>query len=198
MGFGFGGGPFESIFDAFLGGGRRRARGPARGQDIRYDLEITLEQAYKGLTSEIEIPRSERCNVCGGSGASPGTSPKTCPECAGTGQIEHVQSAGFMHFSRIEPCRKCRGRGIVIDKPCHECRGVGVVERERTISLNVPAGVDTGSQLIMRSEGDAPAGGGERGDLYVVVHVKPHQTFRREGDDLLCQVEVAYSKATLG
>lgn len=194
IGFGFGG--FDSIFESFFGS-RRRPRGPARGQDIRYDLEISLEQAYKGLTSEIEVPRTERCNVCGGSGASPGTSPKKCEECDGTGQIQHVQVAGFMQFARVETCRKCRGRGITIDKPCSECRGGGVVERERRISIKVPAGVDTGSQLILRDEGEAPARG-ERGDLYVVVHVQPHSVFKRDGNDLICQVDVTYSKAALG
>ena len=192
---GFGG--FESIFDSFFGG-RRRTRGPARGQDIRYDLEITLEQAYKGMTKEIEVSRSERCNVCGGSGASPGTSPKRCPECGGTGQIQHVQSAGFIQFARVETCRKCRGKGVLIEKPCSECRGVGVVERERHISIKVPPGVDTGSQLILRDEGDAPAGGGQRGDLYVVIHVQPHGFFQREGNDILCHAEIAYSKSALG
>ena len=194
---GFGGG-FESIFDTFFGGGGRRRRGPARGQDIRYDLEITLEQAYKGFAKEIEVSRSERCSVCGGSGASPGTSPKKCPECGGSGQIQRVQSAGFIQFARVEPCRKCRGRGILIEKPCSECRGNGIVERDRRISIKVPAGVDTGSQLILRDEGDAPTGGGQRGDLYVVIHVQPHRLFQREGNDILCHADITYSKSALG
>jgi len=193
---GFGG--FESIFDSFFGGRRGRPSGPTRGQDIRYDLEIPLEQAYKGLTKEIEVPRSERCSTCGGSGASPGTSPKKCPECGGAGQIQHVQSAGFIQFARVEPCRKCRGRGILIEKPCSECRGVGIVERDRRISIKVPAGVDTGSQLVLRDEGDAPTGGGQRGDLYVVIHVQPHDLFKRDGNDLICQTEITYSKSALG
>lgn len=194
LGFGFGG--FESIFDSFFGG--RRAREPPSGQDIRYDLEISLEQAYSGLTTEIEVPRRERCSECNGSGAKPGTSPKKCPECGGTGQIQHVQVAGFMHFARIEPCRKCRGRGTIIEKPCNVCRGSGIAERHRRISLKIPPGVDTGSHLVLREEGDAPDGGGERGDLYVVVHVRPHDTFRREGNDLICHVDVGFPKAVLG
>ncbi len=194
LGFGFGG--FESIFDTFLGG--RRARGPPRGEDIRYDLEISLEQAYSGLATEIEVPRRERCSECNGSGAKPGTSPKKCSECGGTGQIQHVQVAGFMRFARIEPCRKCRGRGTLIEKPCNVCRGSGIAERNRRISLKIPAGVDTGSHLVLRGEGDAPNGGGERGDLYVVVHVRPHDLFRREGNDLICHVDVGFSKAVLG
>jgi molecular chaperone DnaJ len=194
LGFGFGG--FGSIFDTFFGG--RRARGPQRGQDIRYDLEISLEQTYRGYKTEIDVPRTERCPECNGSGARPGTSPKRCPECGGTGQIQHVQHAGFMQFSRIEPCRKCRGQGTIIENPCNKCRGAGTVERQRRISVTIPPGVDTGSQLLLRGEGDAPNRGGPHGDLYVVVHVRPHETFRREGDDLICNVEVSFSKATLG
>jgi molecular chaperone DnaJ len=195
LGFGFGG--FESIFDMFLGG-ERRAREPSRGEDIRYDLEISLEQAYSGLNTEIEVPRNERCSECNGTGAKPGTSPKKCQACGGTGQIQHVQVSGFMHFARIEPCSKCRGRGVTIEKPCPTCRGVGIVERRRRISLRIPPGVDTGSQLIMRGEGDAPDGSGRRGDLYVVVHVRPHEIFAREGNDLICHVDISYSRAVLG
>jgi molecular chaperone DnaJ len=196
IGFGAGGG-FESIFDAFFGGGRR-AREPNRGQDLRYDLEISLEQAYSGFATEIEVPRSERCPECNGSGAKPGTSPKKCSECGGTGQIQHVQVAGFMRFARIEPCRKCRGRGVIIEKQCSTCRGVGIVERDRRISIKIPPGVDTGSQLIMRGEGDTPNGGGQHGDLFVVVHVRPHEIFRRQGNDLICNADLSYSTATLG
>ena len=197
-GMGFGGfGGFDSMFDLFFGGGRR-GREPTRGQDLRYDLEISLEQAYSGFTTEIEVPRSERCSECNGSGAKPGTSPKKCSECGGTGQIQHVQVSGFMRFARIEACGKCRGRGVVIDKPCSMCRGVGIVERNRRISIKIPAGVDTGSQLIMRGEGDTPNGRGQHGDLFVVVHVRPHETFRRQGNDLICQVDLNYSRAALG
>jgi len=195
LGFGFGG--FGSIFDTFFGGGGR-ARAPSRGEDIRYDLEISLEQSYSGLTTEIEVPRTERCSECNGTGAKPGTSPKKCPECGGTGQIQHVQVSGFMRFARIEPCRKCRGRGSVIEKLCPSCRGAGIVERHRRISLKIPAGVDTGSQLILRGEGDAPDGSGRRGDLYVVLHVRPHEIFTREGNDLICHVNINFSRAALG
>lgn len=197
IGFGFGGGGFDSIFDMFFGGGRR-SRGPPRGEDLRYDLDISLEQAYAGLATEIEVPRRERCPECNGSGAKPGTSPKKCPECGGTGQIQHVQSRGFMHFARIEPCGKCRGRGTIIEKPCNTCRGIGIVERSRRINIKIPAGVDTGSQLILRGEGDAADGGGQRGDLFVVVNVRPHETFRRERNDLITHVDVGFSRAALG
>lgn len=195
IGFGFGGG-FGSIFDSFFGG--RPTRGPQRGQDLSFNLEISLEQAYAGLATEVEIPRTEACSECNGSGAKPGTSPKKCSECGGAGQVQHVQNAGFMHFARIEPCRKCRGKGTIIEKPCNQCHGTGIVERDRRISIKIPPGVDTGSQLLMRGEGDAASGGGRRGDLYVVVHVKPHQRFRREGNDLICNVDVNFSRAALG
>ena len=194
IGFGFGG--FDSIFSTLFGA--RRPRGPQRGQDLRYDLDITLEQAYRGLTREIEVPRSERCSECGGTGAKSGSSPKRCTECGGTGQIQHVQVTGFMQFSRIEPCRKCRGRGEIIEKPCNVCRGTGLVQQHRRISVKIPAGVDNGSQLILRGEGDAPNGGGQKGDLYVVLNVIPHQVFQREDNDLVCHVDVPLSRATLG
>jgi molecular chaperone DnaJ len=194
IGFGFGG--FDSIFGSLFGG--RRPRGPQRGRDLQYNLEISLEQAYSGLSTEIQVPRTERCSECGGSGAKPGTSPKKCSECGGTGQIQHVQVAGFMQFSRIEPCRKCRGRGIVIEKTCNVCHGTGIVEIDRRISVKIPSGVDTGSQLVLRGEGDAPDGSGQKGDLYVEIRVKPHDTFKREYNDLLCHVNVPFSKATLG
>ncbi len=197
MGFGAGGaGGFESIFDVFFGG--RGPRRPTRGEDLRYDLEISLEQAYSGLATEIEVPRRERCSECGGTGASPGTSPKKCPDCGGTGQIQHVQTRGFMHFARIEPCRKCRGRGTIIEKPCNVCRGAGIVERHRRISIRIPPGVDTGSQLVLRGEGDTADGGGQRGDLYVVVDVRPHEVFKRQRNDLVCNIGLSLSKAVLG
>ena len=178
--------------------GSEQPRRPTRGGDLRYDLEISLEQAYSGLATEIEVPRRERCSECNGTGAKPGTSPKKCPECGGTGQIQHVQTRGFIHFARIEPCRKCRGRGTIIEKPCTVCRGVGIVERHRRINIRIPPGVDTGSQLILRGEGDAADGGGQRGNLYVVVNVRPHDVFRREGNDLLSNIDVNLSKAILG
>jgi len=195
IGFGFGGG-FGSIFDTFFGG--RRPRGPQRGQDIRYDLDISLDEAYRGYNTEIEVPRTEKCAECNGSGARPGTSPKRCQDCGGTGQIQHVQRAGFMQFARIEPCRKCRGKGMIIEKPCNQCRGSGIVERNRRITIKIPAGVDTGSQLLLRGEGDASEQGGSHGDLFVVIHVRPHETFRRERDDLICKVNVSISQASLG
>lgn len=195
LGVGFGGG-FGSIFDLFFGG--QRQRGPRRGEDLRYDMEITLEQAYSGLSKEIELPRRERCSECNGTGAKPGTSPRRCPECGGSGQVQHVQNRGFMRFARIEPCRKCRGKGRIIDKPCNVCQGVGIVERSRRLSIRIPPGVDTGSQLVLRGEGDTADGDGQRGDLYVGITVIPHNVFRRERDALIYNLDVGISKAVLG
>lgn len=195
LGFGFGG--FGSIFDMFFGsrGGRGEV---SRGRDIRYDLEITLEQAYSGHTAEIQVPRRERCVTCRGTGAKPGASPRKCGKCGGTGQIQHVQSRGFMTFSRVEPCDRCRGKGTIIDSPCNVCRGAGVVQRSRRISVKVPRGVDASSHLILRGEGEAGENGGHTGDLYVVINVRPHEIFERGGRDLHCKVPVKFSVAALG
>jgi len=194
IGFGFGG--FESIFDRFFStGGRRR---PSRGADLRYDTSISLEEAYSGVKREIEIPRTEVCPTCGGTGAKPGTKPKRCPICHGSGQVQHVQEAGFARFVRIEPCNTCRGRGTVIDAPCGECKGTSRVHRTRKISIKIPAGIDSGNHLRLAGEGEAGESGEPPGDLYVVVHVKPHEFLQRQGDDLTYQTELGFSGLALG
>jgi molecular chaperone DnaJ len=194
IGFGFGG--FESIFDRFFGtGGRRR---PSRGADLRYDTSISLEEAYSGVKREIEIPRTEVCPTCGGTGAKPGTKPKRCPRCNGAGQIQHVQEAGFARFVRIEPCNTCGGRGTVIDAPCGECKGTSRVRRTRKISIKIPPGVDSGNHLRLAGEGEAGEAGEPPGDLYVVVHVEPHKFLQRHGDDLICQTELGFPDLALG
>ncbi len=178
--------------------GADQSRGPQRGQDIRYDIEISLEQAYAGLGTEIEVPRTERCSECNGSGAKPGTSPKKCPECEAQDKFNTSRTQASYISRELSHVRKCRGKGTIMEKPCNQCHGAGIVERNRRISVKIPQGVDTGSQLLLRGEGDAPNGSGRRGDLYVVVHVKSHQTFRREGNDLICNVDVSFSRAALG
>jgi molecular chaperone DnaJ len=194
IGFGFGG--FESIFDRFFGtGGRRR---PSRGADLRYDTSISLEEAYSGVKREIEIPRTEVCPTCGGTGAKPGTKPKRCPKCNGSGQVQHVQEVGFARFVRIEPCNTCRGRGTVIDAPCGECKGTSRVHRTRKISIKIPAGIGSGNHLRLGGEGEAGESGEPPGDLYVVVHVKPHEFLQRHGDDLIYQTELGFSGLALG
>jgi molecular chaperone DnaJ len=196
LGFGFGRGGFGSIFDAFFGP-RARAEQISRPVDLEYDLEISLEQAFTGITTQIDIPRHERCETCGGSGAKSGTSPRTCPTCKGTGQIQHVQTRGFMSFARIEPCGNCRGKGKVIDSLCTACKGQGLIERRRKIQVKIPAGVDTGSQLVMRGEGESDERG-HRGNLYVAISVRRHGTFQRDGPDLYCRAPVKMTLAALG
>ncbi len=194
IGFGFGG--FNNIFDRFFGtGGRYRV---SRGPDLRYDATISLEEAYKGASREIEVPRMEVCKTCGGSGAKPGTRPKRCSRCNGTGQVQHVQEAGFARFVRVESCGTCRGRGTVVEEPCVECVGTGRVRRTRKISIKVPAGIESGSHLRLAGEGEAGESGDQPGDLYVVVHVRPHEFLHRDGDDLIYRAEVGFPHLALG
>jgi molecular chaperone DnaJ len=194
IGFGFGG--FDSIFDRFFGGGERRR--VSRGADLRYDTNISLEEAYSGVKREIEVPRTELCPTCRGTRAKAGTKPRRCPRCNGAGQVQHVQEAGFARFVRIEPCNTCRGRGTVVDSPCEECKGTGRVRRTRKISIKVPPGVDSGNHLRLTGEGEAGELGEPPGDLYVVVHVKPHEFLQRDGDDLIYRAELGFADLALG
>jgi molecular chaperone DnaJ len=189
---------FEDIFgglgDIFgFGTGSRRA-GPQRGADLRYDLEIKFEQAAKGLETHIQIPRHESCETCHGSGAAPGTSPSTCPQCRGTGQLRYQQ--GF--FTMARTCGQCRGAGKVITKPCQTCRGGGTVEKTRKLTVKIPAGIATGQRLRLSGEGEAGALGGPPGDLYVVIFVQDHEFFQRDGNDLHCTVPVPFTTLALG
>jgi molecular chaperone DnaJ len=197
LGFGFGG--FDSIFDMFFGGRRRRYKpGPRRGSDLRFDLEITLEQAARGLKTNIKLPRTETCPICHGSRAEPGTAPMQCPTCNGSGQVGYTKRTPFGQFTSVTTCNRCRGEGKIIDKPCQECRGRGTIQRTRKISVKIPPGVDTGSRVRISGEGEAGERGGPPGDLYVVIHVKPHEIFVRENDDILCEVPISFSQASLG
>lgn len=204
---GFGGGfhdPFEvfrevfggggGIFDEFFGGQRHDPTQPQRGEDLRYDLEITFEEAAKGCDREISVSKPERCEACAGSGVEAGSRTRSCPTCQGRGQV--ISSRGI--FSIAQTCPQCQGAGRVVDKPCQPCRGAGRREKASKIKLRIPAGVDTGARL--RSSGNGASGlrGGPPGDLYVVLHAKPHEIFEREGDDLLCEVPVSIVQATLG
>ena len=196
-GFGdFGG--LGDIFDMFFGGGGRRRSGPEKGADIRSDLEITLKEAAFGLEREIKVLRTESCSTCGGSGAAAGSKPSTCPACNGAGQIQFAQNTPFGRVVQSHTCDRCRGTGKIIEKPCPTCRGTGQTRRTRSISVKVPAGVDNGSRLRVNGEGEAGLRGGPRGDLYVYIHVKPHKVFKREGDDLICEVPISFVQAALG
>jgi molecular chaperone DnaJ len=194
---------FEDIFgnlgdlfgfgDLFGAGGRRRG-GAQRGADLRYDLEIAFEEAAKGTETAIQIPRLETCQECHGSGAAPGTSPTSCPQCRGRGQVRYQQ--GF--FTVAQTCPQCRGAGQIIQKPCPTCRGNGQVSEQRRLTVKIPAGIATGQRLRLRGEGEGGVAGGPPGNLDVVVQVQEHPFFRREGDDLLCEMPVSFPTLALG
>ncbi|MET0271799.1 MAG: molecular chaperone DnaJ [Phenylobacterium sp.] len=189
---------FGDVFgDMFGGGGRQRGggrSGPARGQDLRYDLEISLEQAYAGAEVEITVPAAMTCEACEGSGAKPGTAPTACNACGGQGRVRATQ--GFFSIERA--CPRCGGSGRLVLDPCQDCHGNGQVRRERVLSVRIPAGVDDGARIRLAGEGDSGARGGPRGDLYIFLSVKPHELFERDGLDLLCTVPVPMAVAALG
>ncbi len=198
-GFDFSSG-FEDIigdlFGDFFGtgrgrGGRARNR---RGQDLRYELEISFEEAAFGCEKTISVPRLARCEACAGGGAKPGTSPRTCPQCQGSGQVRFQQ--GF--FSIAKTCGHCNGQGTIITNPCPVCNGSGAQRRVQQLNLRVPPGVDDGSRLKLRGEGEAGPGTGTPGDLYVVLHVREHPLFLREGADVVCEVPISFTQAALG
>jgi molecular chaperone DnaJ len=195
-GAGFGMGGFSDIFSQlFGGGGVSRER---RGSDLTYHLQMNLEEATQDSNREIEVPRTELCPTCRGSGARPGTSPKTCDVCRGSGQVQKVQSAGFARMIRVMPCSKCRGTGQLIESPCRECRASGVIQRRRKINVVVPAGVDDGHTLRLRGEGDAGENGVPPGDLYVVINVRPHPVYSRRDADIVVEAKVGVIAASLG
>ncbi len=190
---------FGDIFRSFFGGGGFQGfEEHNRGQDLAYNLEISLEEAAKGTEKEIEIPRTERCEVCGGSGANPGTSARICPRCGGAGKIQNMRKAGFATYVQVSECPTCKGKGKLIESPCTNCHGSGLVRRRRKITVKVPMGIDEGYQLRLRGEGETPANDGEPGDLYVVVHIKQDPQFLREGDDLWHIAIITYPQAALG
>ncbi len=203
-GAGFGGAGFsniEDIFDMFGfsdmfggSGGRTQRTSAQRGSDLRYDLEITLEEAANGKAETLHIPRLEKCVECQGKGTEKGTAPETCITCQGQGQVRYQQ--GF--FSVMRTCSNCSGRGQIIKNPCKNCRGAGRIEKEKTLEIKIPAGVETGSRLRANGEGEGGANGGQSGDLFVVIHVAEHAEFERQGANLYSAVPVSFSQAALG
>ena len=191
-----GGGGGGGIFEQFFGGGGARADrdGKQRGSDLRYDMQIKLEEAAFGCDKEIEIQKLEPCDVCEGSGAEAGSRAVTCRDCGGRGQV--ISSRGFFQVSQT--CPRCRGTGQVIEKPCRKCSGEGRVEATSRIKLKIPAGIEEGSRLRSLRNGEAGLRGGAHGDLYVVIHIKEHEVFEREGEHLFCEVPVTFTTAALG
>jgi len=205
-GNGFGGGPgfnndfastMSDIFDEFfgMGGGRRQGRsGRERGADLRYNLEIDLEDALNGKTVEIRVPTSVTCDTCSGSGAKPGSSPQTCGTCGGHGKVRTSQ--GFFTMERT--CPSCQGRGEIITDPCVDCSGSGRMTKERSLSVNIPAGIEDGTRIRLSNEGEAGLRGGPSGDLYIFLSIRPHDFFQRDGADLFCRVPISMTTAALG
>jgi molecular chaperone DnaJ len=186
-----GGGIFDNLFSE---GHEAERGGRGRGADLRYDMRITFEEAARGVEKEIEIAKLQSCDTCQGSGAEPGSKVTTCPTCGGHGQV--AVARGF--FNIAQTCPRCRGAGQTIEKPCHTCRGEGRVEKTTKIKIKIPAGVEDGTRLRSSGQGEGGARGGPPGDLYVVLHVEPHDIFQREGTDLLCSVPISFARAALG
>ena len=196
-GFGFG-----DIFEQFFGGGATRARkksGPQRGADLRYDLQITFEEAAFGKEMTIKVPRKETCEECGGTGAKKGTTPDECPDCHGTGTRQTTtRVAGFGMVTNSRPCERCHGTGQIVKNPCDHCHGEGKIHVDREINLNVPRGVDEGQRLKISGGGQAGERGGQPGDLYVYIIIKPHKIFQRNGTDVYCEIPISFVQAALG
>ncbi|MDJ0613857.1 MAG: molecular chaperone DnaJ [Rhizobiaceae bacterium] len=188
---------FEDIFGEMMGGGRRgggRSGGRERGADLRYNMEVTLEEAFKGKAAEISVPTAVSCEKCSGSGAKPGSSPSTCGTCGGNGRVRASQ--GFFSIERT--CPQCQGRGEVIADPCGDCAGQGRVTKERSLSVDIPAGIEDGVRIRLGGEGEAGARGGPAGDLYIFLSIRPHEFFQRDGSDLFCKIPISMTTAALG
>ncbi len=201
---GFSGGfpGFEEIFEEFFGGfagtSRRRRNGPIQGRDLRYDLTIDFNQSVFGAEIDIDVARRETCDECRGSGAAPGTSPRRCPDCNGTGQVRQVRQSFLGSMVNITDCARCRGTGEIVDTPCPQCHGQRVVQKVRTLTVTIPAGVDDGTQIRLSGEGEPGQRGGPPGDLYVVLHVTPHEFFKRRDSDIILEVSINVAQAALG
>ena len=198
---GFGG--LEDLFEMFMGGGfsgmgQRSQNRPTRGRDLEYRMEISFEDAAFGTEKTIRIPRQETCQTCDGSGAKPGSNPRTCPKCDGNGQIRVNQRTPFGNMAQIKTCDRCQGRGEIIDEPCPDCNGEGRVTRRRDIKVEIPAGISSGQRIRLSGKGGAGKRGGPSGDLFVRVDVKPHDLFERKGDDVYYELPINFVQAALG
>lgn len=185
---------FDEMFSEFMGGRSRQAEASSRGADLRYNMEVTLEDAYKGLKKNVKIPTNVTCDVCLGLGAQKGTKPETCPTCHGQGKVHARQ--GFFTIERT--CSHCHGLGQIIKDPCKTCHGSGRLRKDKTLSVSIPAGIDDGARIRIAGEGEAGLRGGITGDLYIFLHIKPHKFFHRDGSNIYCQIPISMSTATLG
>ena len=190
------------IFSSIFGGGSRNSRkannGPVKGADLRYNMEITFEEAFLGVEKEIVISRDEQCSTCSGTGAKPGTSAQTCSACGGTGQIRHVQNTILGQMQTTKTCSACNGTGKVIKEVCETCRGKGTVRKQAKIKVKIPAGIDSDQSIVLRGEGEPGLRGGAKGDLYIVVRIKKHSIYTRKGTTVYCNVPITFTQATLG
>jgi molecular chaperone DnaJ len=192
-------GGFADVFETFFGGGRRGGyRGPQRGTDLRYDMAITFEEAVFGSEKQIDIPVLQPCERCDGTGAEPGSSATTCPRCQGSGELRRVQQSVFGQFVSVVACERCQGEGTIVASPCSQCHGQGRERRSKTLTVKIPAGVDRGQQIRLAGEGEIGPKGGPPGDLYVVLDVKEHAFFRRDGYDIYYELPLTVAQAALG
>ena len=198
-------GDLGDIFSSFFGGGfsggrssRTSQNGPKKGADLRHNLEITFEEAFLGVEKNINITRSETCSTCHGEGAKPGTKKQKCTVCGGSGQIKQVQTTILGQMQTVRTCSNCHGTGDVISEPCIDCRGKGTVRKQVKISVKVPAGIDDNQTIVLRGEGEPGEKGGPKGDLYITVHLKRHSIYTRKGQDVLCEIPITFTQATLG
>ena len=199
-GFDFGdlGDIFGSFFGGGFGGGQVRRNGPQRGESIRASVSVTFKEAAFGCEKEVTIQRSEQCTTCKGNGCAPGTTPEICPDCHGSGVVQVQQRTPMGVFASSRPCQRCHGTGKIIHQPCTDCGGTGAVRKRKTIKINIPAGIDHGQTISLRGQGNAGKNGGPAGDLLITVMVQPHELFRREGNDVLCEAPITFSQAVLG
>ena len=201
---GFDMGDLGDIFSSFFGGGfggrtsSRQNNGPTKGADLRYDIEITFEEAFLGVEKQISITREDTCDTCHGSGAKPGSSVETCSMCGGTGQIKQVQTTILGQMQTTRTCSNCHGEGKVIKEPCETCRGKGKVRRPAKINVKIPAGIDDNQTVVLRGEGASGQKGGPKGDLYITIHLKRHHLYARKQDNVYCDIPITFTQATLG
>ena len=191
---------FETFFSGFGGYSGRHAdpNAPVRGHDLRLDIELDFEEAVFGVEKEIKIDHLETCEECNGSGAKPGSKPIVCPTCHGSGQVQQVTQTILGSFTQVTVCPKCKGKGQVVESPCQKCHGEGRLETEKTVKVKIPAGIDDNSKMRIAKEGDAGKNGGSNGDLYVVMHVRPHKTFKRDGFNIYTEEFISFPQAVLG